>query len=1220
MSQNPGTDPQIPLNTFAGLVTYMDPVALPAGASPDCSDMTFEPGGCSSRPPFQRIFSDPVYPDTTCTYAKSYKDPTGVIRNLYLFSNGGMTVEYPLVSPGIEVPLLDNYGNPVFLTPGSYAKSATAFGREYIAASDGLHGTDVPLQFDGTNLDRFTQDGPGSGPSIISLPLPAVALLNTSVPPTLTIFGVFPDQRIGGPSGPFTTLNIFVGTGAPSVPLGATVTVSGLSGGFAVFNGTYVVILNPGPGGAVTVSNYYFGSVSGPASGTLTIGGGGTSLVRVANVVTGKTTAAHQLQPGYQVQITGVPAGVIGTSIASIVIDNENLPGIATVTTATPHGLVPDLFVSITGVMATGVGGAVVSIVRAAEVVTVVMTTATGLTPGAVVTIAGVTAASFNTTTQVINVTTTTLPGDTFTYGQVDTDATGSGGTVALNWPIPDTPTPTYFQVQSAPTPTTFQVAINYPDGAWSSGSVSYAWDGTFYVLTVPTPTTFTYQQYGPDATATFTSGQTATPFGQAAPGNKQMQCLFLTRQGYTTAPCPPIKFVANGGQYYSVTNIPIGPPNVIARILAFTGAQGAFFFYIPSPPQVNGILVGTATQINDNTTTSVLLDFSDPTLFAALGISTQGNNLANQIVIDGALGFGFYGSRLMTYGQRSVIDNLLNMGFDGGALPNTPTLPTGWIYGSAGGALMPGRFTGYAWQIPVIAGLGAFGILTQSLYEDYTGAPIAQPNTQYTLRLWLKLSAVAADLVITVEMISTGTSFSSVATVSGAAITTGAYGSWIEVEFSAKTPSVIPPDLTLLISASSSASSVSVLVDEISIVFTASPYRNTIFGSYVNNPEGMDGVSGVFGPEDDTHPVMDLAIIRSNLYMLTQDPSGRLHETAQGITEPADWTVDEVAANCGAVSAFTATRSQADDATAAGGEEWFAWQAVIGFQIFGGQAPEKISQEIQRPNNRSFPGAPQDLNALNPAALLRCWGLNDPKAKQMWFGIPSNTATAPDVVYVLTYTGLDSASEIAAAPPVHRSLSGKLVATDLGRKWSPWQRPMNGAALLYRASGELQPVFLGGNGATPGTGGFGNAYVLNPALYTDDDYGIIAPYYVTYGMPDRDTEVQNNLGGGLKTISYNQAFFPGVGFMNWILLYNSLANQWPLSSFGEYLMQLSPLRNAEWAGGQATGQRFFTKFASVPDPNGTTANPATDNAFSLSVLVVSMRNNARMGVTGAYP
>jgi len=505
----------------------------------------------------------------------------------------------------------------------------------------------------------------------------------------------------------------------------------------------------------------------------------------------------------------------------------------------------------------------------------------------------------------------------------------------------------------------------------------------------------------------------------------------------------------------------------------------------------VNGQLVGTSTVINDNTTTSAVFDFGDPTLYAALGISISGNNLANQVVIDGALGFGFYGSRLFTYGQRNAIDNLLNMGFDGGyqginatniqsgnaytiifvgttnfvsigAASNTvgvtftasgtgtgtgvvaasPNFPLGWS-GGTGGALVSGHY-GFGWQTSGTA-------LTQSMYEDYSGAPIASANDLYAFRAWLSGAGT-----VTATISSASTSFTSTVTLTATA------AGFLQGNFSLAMPATIPSDMILGITGSG------VIVDEMFIIFAASPYLLGMFASYENNPEGMDGVSGVIGPEDDTHQVLDVGIIRDYFYMLTQDPSGRLHQTSQGLTEPADWVVTEVAANCGAVSAYSGIRSQADDSSAAGGEEFWGWFSSSGIRLFGGQEPFKISQEIQRPIGQQFPGAPSDLGALNTAAQLTVWGLNDPQSKTMWWGIPTGTATGVNVMFALSYLGLDSAEQIAASPPIHRSLSGNMVANDLARKWTPWKRPMNGAALMYRNGTDIQPVFFGGNGLHP--------------------------------------------------------------------------------------------------------------------------------------------------------
>ena len=346
----------VPLTTFSGEVTNINPIALPQGSSPDCSDCSFLPSGVFSRACFQKALATPLGV-VTVTYGKSYVDPSGIIRDFYLDSAGNFWMEIVAPSNLAAAPTV------IFTTtPGSSARSVTANGREYVAIHNGLQGADIPYQLtglpDGTvQIDRVTQDGPGAPPTVVSIAYLSVALANTGgSDPTFTIAGVYPDQNAGGV---WTALNIYYSAGTASdAPVGSSVTVGTLAGGFSVFEGTYTVIANPGPGGAITVGTYYVGSESGSVTGTLTVNIAGTSLVRTANVVTAQTATAHMLQPGYQAQIAGVAAGNIGTSISSIVIDNENNPGIATVTTSTAHGLVPgpDTNVSLAGVQPATVG------------------------------------------------------------------------------------------------------------------------------------------------------------------------------------------------------------------------------------------------------------------------------------------------------------------------------------------------------------------------------------------------------------------------------------------------------------------------------------------------------------------------------------------------------------------------------------------------------------------------------------------------------------------------------------------------------------------------------------------------------------------------------------------------------------------------------------------------------------------------------------------------
>ena len=170
---------EIPLDIFGSLVTETTAPTLPPGVSPDCQDVQFVPGSVASRACLRKVFATP-FPSggpasqvPTVVYGKSFVTPTGDIENLYFDSNGILWWEDFTNSPGTYTQLATS-------TPGSYCKSVTAFGREYIAISDGLHGQEVPLQWDGTNLDRVTQDGPGAPPTVQSVALPSVAMASVS--------------------------------------------------------------------------------------------------------------------------------------------------------------------------------------------------------------------------------------------------------------------------------------------------------------------------------------------------------------------------------------------------------------------------------------------------------------------------------------------------------------------------------------------------------------------------------------------------------------------------------------------------------------------------------------------------------------------------------------------------------------------------------------------------------------------------------------------------------------------------------------------------------------------------------------------------------------------------------------------------------------------------------------------------------------------------------
>ena len=1175
MAFNAAGSVAVPLRVFGGLVSEMAPPDLPEGVSPDNGDVVFAPGSVSSRPGLQKHYASGQFPSgTSILWCKTFVNFAGDVENLFLCSNGELLWEDFSNNPG-NLFLL--YQAPV----GVKAKSVTAFGREYIAFTDGLHGRDRPIQWDGNLLRWVTVDGPGSPPVVASIALPSVAMLATGTPSTVALTECDP---AGGPSGgPYSQINCFTNTDITAlVFVGSVISISGNTSSPMNVTKASVVAVYPNPGGLAlfVLSHYLAPGTAFGTGGTATIFSGIT-MSRANNIVTVETNGAHQLLPGYQAQITGVAQAAVGGGISSITIDNEDLPGIATVTTASAHGLVPNINVILAGITPAVVGGTISAIVRAGDIVTCTTSSAHGLSPGAIVTLAGVTDTSFDTTVVVAQVISATV----FTFSQVDADASSSGGTVSLNWPIAQTNTPNLFTVQSVPTATTFQVSINYSDGTWGAGgTVSYAWDGTFFVLAVPNSSTFTYQQYGPNATST--SVGTVTPYGQAAPGIHQCQVAFLTPAGYLTRPSPPVKFVANGGQYISVSNIAYSPYPDQQVVLLFTAAGGNQFFYIPVPAQVNGQIVSTATVIQ-NTITGVILDFSDNTLLAATGVNIPGNNIPNQVVLDKPIAFGFFNQRLIAWGMENRIQNLLNMMFDGGFLPASQSLPTGWTphLGNQGGLLVGNpQGIGVAWQTD-----GSGGSIQQSAFEDAYGAPILEVNTSYIFNAWVQGSGT-----LTAKLLSSSTGFTSTAVLN--ATSTGSYQA---ATFSLETPDAIPPDMILTITGAAS-----VIVANMSIIFAQEPFiSNALYASYVDNPEAMDGVSGFFGPANDPHKVMDLGIIRNSLYLFTQDPGGRIHAvTDNGITEPAGWTVNEVAANCGVLSIWCLVKSQADDSSASGGEEWLAWASSSGVRIFDGSVPWKISQEIQ--TDWTFINAAQSY----PPPVLGIWGLNDPVGRTLYFGVPTASITTPNLVLVMNYRELDTAYQIATSPPFHPSFSGHLIATDNTRKWTRWHLALYYGALMNFGSAAALTICF-----TPVPGN-ANVYTLNPLKLTDDDFGQIAPYYTTYFCPGalQEQGLRDDkgvpLGSVRKLLCYLTAFVSGTGNAEFTVHADSLSNPWSTSV---YPLSANPTHDIEVIGGNAYAHRFAITLATVPATG-------TDNGFSLQILTMFLRAAKRMPVRGS--
>jgi hypothetical protein len=179
----------VPLSLFSGTNNEMSPVDVPEGVSPDNQDVAFLPGSVFSRPCLRKIFTAPLSGSPTMMYMKTFLKQDGTPVNLYLDGGGHLWQEDVFSTPGTVASV----GTVV---PGSYGKSVTIDGVEYIAFSDGEQGTDIPRQYNGINFDRISQDGPGAGPTVSNYAIPPLALNASGAGGAIVITSITPTDPI----------------------------------------------------------------------------------------------------------------------------------------------------------------------------------------------------------------------------------------------------------------------------------------------------------------------------------------------------------------------------------------------------------------------------------------------------------------------------------------------------------------------------------------------------------------------------------------------------------------------------------------------------------------------------------------------------------------------------------------------------------------------------------------------------------------------------------------------------------------------------------------------------------------------------------------------------------------------------------------------------------------------------------------------------------------
>lgn len=626
---------------------------------------------------------------------------------------------------------------------------------------------------------------------------------------------------------------------------------------------------------------------------------------------------------------------------------------------------------------------------------------------------------------------------------------------------------------------------------------------------------------------------------GSVSPGVHQCSVVFVTRQGYWTAPSPPVSWTAGGNLKVNVTNIPTGPSNVVQRLLAFTASGGASFYHVPA-----------TMAINDNTTTSLTVDFSDTILLSGTSV----DYLFGQIELPEQLGVIDYAERLFWWGERANMDNWRNLTFDGGWDASGNGRPLGWqedpTFGAGGSREPDDVVWGDAYKITADGATAVRGLISQSAITDVEGDSLCVSNTDYSVRARIKRSPALTSGTLRVNAFSP--TQGQVGT--GLAVTAVQAGNSYQ-EFSAQLfgpQTSVPSDLVLRVYADGtpSPSGEFFLVDNIEVFLTkASANSSIVRASATEQPESYDGVSGLMNiAANNGQGIRAAFVLRNNLYFVKEHST---YVTAtDGVNEPALWPVEEVSNKVGTPSVHGVGF----------GEEWVVVADRSGLYFFEGGELVKLSQEIQ-----------PTWDAINWQAAQHLWVQVDTQHKRILIGVPMGSATQPNQVLVLDYAG-GFQDPLAALPSAY----------ERARKWAVWNISANSCGLIERANGEAQ-IFFGNNNST------GKIYALTEGQYSDDGAAVNS-YYTTAFLAATGLS-------GRSLFGYLTAYVQGAGSLALSAFLPGSATQTALGSWSlgspasrdmEQFTNVLAERAAYQVGTNSTGSWFsLTKLVpwAKPDP-----------------------------------
>jgi hypothetical protein len=1026
-------------------------------------------------------------------YITTFTDQQANVRNLSIDADGNFWVENVTADPGtltlIRSGIADN----------SLVVSAEGTGVQFFAFGNGFSGIDMPLQYTPNWIDRITQVGPGTAPVFTPQQASGVdyPIVNIAQPPA---------KSDPGDPGHINTLQ--QSAGPTSTSPGNTITVFYANSLHFPEDTDLVNAFNSGN----PVYVYVSGTSLTAANGTFLVTGIGNAT----------PPGASNFRWYFTYQVTGAAAyQQFGGP--------DDSPGqyqrtLATLTTTVP---VPNLTVgdqiTITGnsVSSWNAAWTISQTPNASQMAITGSQVASGV---ATLNYAVTGASSPPAAGQLVTITNTLNAGGALNVSNatIVSSTGGSTGTFTIDTSAPNAS----FEAENG-LATTAGTVFCFDPGALVAGTTTNPIYGT-----------------GTGGDLVFNSTGLFID-----PGTYQGTIGFITRNGLWTFPAPPAIFtVPENTTSLQVTNMLLGPTNVVGRYIAITeagqnGVPGGNFFVLPTPVNFysqNVKYTATATVINDNISASANLFFTGAVLDSAEAIDAYGYNLFNNIEIGDPGWTISYGARQWFGLCVNKVQSFNNLSFDGGPPSGNPP---GWSTPDVYGTVVPSPKFGNSYYIDNTSGgvLTQAGLITQTAYQDAYQDAIIQPNTTYSVRVTVSNPSGTKGGSLVIALVSAGVILGSY-TLALSSMTTNL--EIYEGTLLTSSQPVIASGLLLEVYAANLAAGADILLDRFDVIPTEIPIlTTTVFGSYVGLPEQIDAITGTVGfASENQQPVNGAMVLYDTFYGLKawsgKTPGSSLYSLQKASDlEPAQWDEPEVAQRSGG-----AIGPLAFDL----GEQWFLGGSRNGLYLFVGGQPGKIMQEIY-----------QVWDAINWQSGQTIWVKVDLDARRIYVGVPLPTPnfwlpnaplnaapTSPNVILMCDFKGIDSGEELKGMPQMHTTMFGSLNAIDMRRKWSIWQIPAPYANFV-QAANDQEFYICNGRGTS-------KIYKLDPTSLTDDGSAIDS-LYTTAGLPELGKRQQMpQLGKNRVRWGYMTATMTSPGNVQTTLYANRLPGpaQTPVASW----------------------------------------------------------------------